>query len=84
MLMTVTFMFAVAALMSECLMVSNLLAGVTATDRIEPRVPWIDLRIASSWGTVTLHYQPNFKGRLREELRKARGRNVRTVLAKLQ
>lgn len=44
--------------------------------------------------TFTHHYQPKFKvspesikrfkGRLREELRKARGRNVRTVLAKLQ
>ncbi len=44
--------------------------------------------------TFTQHHQPKFKvspesvtrfkGRLREELRKARGRNVRTVLAKLQ
>jgi RNA-directed DNA polymerase len=44
--------------------------------------------------TFTHHHQPKFKvspesvkrfkGRLREELRKARGRNVRTVLAKLQ
>ncbi len=44
--------------------------------------------------TFTHHYQPKFKvspesvkrfkGRLREELRKARGRNVRSVLAKLQ
>jgi RNA-directed DNA polymerase len=44
--------------------------------------------------TFTHHHQPQFKvspesvkrfkGRLREELRKARGRNMRTVLAKLQ
>ena len=44
--------------------------------------------------TFTHHHQPKFKvspesvkrfkGRLREELRKARGRHVRTVLAKLQ
>lgn len=44
--------------------------------------------------TFTHHYQPRFKvapesvkrfkSRLREELRKARGRNVRTVLAKLR